>query len=465
MGNRSKSILGDKRLEKSYKALISAMVIRHTVVMKHLSTTRAEELSMGRFIKNPKVTPKTIVAHDCSVNPQLLKDKNVLVVSDTSTISFKDYANREELGHVGPATNKSGFGVHAAILMDADEGALYGLGGICFHKTPIAHTEQDRAAKKAQKKQNARRVFEDKERYKWFDAPSQAIDNCPSAASYTLVGDRESDIYDLIARTVNNGWHFLYRCKNNRTLSEDEACDKLYDAIDSWTIAHTFKLSLSATKKRTAHVAIMDLKFGRTQIAKPYINPDKTLPTSIPLNVVEVKERSTTVIGKEKPIHWILLSSHPIESVEQALQLIKWYRWRWSIEQLFRTLKTKGLNIEQSKVETYHGLINLTTLALLAAIQIMQLVQARDGSTSQQLVDIFFEPERKCLEGLNKKLQGKTIKSKNPHPPESLAFGAWVIARLGGWKGYKSEGPPGPITFTNGLTRFYNILEGFYLFS
>lgn len=465
MGNRSQSILGDKRLEKGYQALIAAMVIRHTVVMKHLSSTRGEELSMGRFINNPKVTPQKIVAHSCTVDPLLLAGKNILIIGDTSTISFKDYVNREELGHVGPATNKSGFSVHAAILMDADEGACYGLGGIHFHKTPIAYTEQDRAAKKAQKKQNARRPFEDKERYKWFDSPSQAVANCPSAASYTLVGDRESDIYDLIARTLNSGWHFLYRCKNNRTLSEEEACNKLYDVIASWTVAHSYELSLPATKKRSAHKAKLDVKFGQTQIAKPHINPDKSLPIYIPLSVVEVKEQPTTVVGKEQPVHWILLTSHPVKSVEQALQIIKWYRWRWTIEQLFRTLKTKGLNIEESKVETYHGLINLTTLALLAAIQIMQLVNARDGNTSQQVTDVFFEPERKCLDRLNQKLQGKTEKSKNPHPPDSLAFAAWVIARLGGWKGYKSEGPPGPITFTNGLTRFYNILEGFYLFS
>lgn len=65
----------------------------------------------------------------------------------------------------------------------------------------------------------------------------------------------------------------------------------------------------------------MDVKFGQTQIAKPHINPDNTLPTSITLSVVEIKERATTVVGKEQPIHWILLSSHPVENVEQALPM------------------------------------------------------------------------------------------------------------------------------------------------
>jgi len=462
---RKKQILGDKRLNKGFQALISAMVVRHTVVMSDLSSNRGEEVQLGRFIKNAKVTPEKIVAHNCSVNPLSLAEKNVLVISDTSTISFDAYENREELGHVGPFTNKSGFSVHPSILLDADEGSCYGLGGIHFHKTPIAHTEQEKAAKKEQRKRNARRAFEEKERYKWFNSPSQAISNCPSAKSYTLIGDRESDIYDLIARTIANGWHYVYRSKNNRTLSEGVNHPKLYDAIASWLVTHSFELELESTKKRTAHKAILDLKFGQTQIARPYINPDKSLPDYIELNVVEVKERTETVVGEEKPVHWILLTSHPVQTVDQALTIIKWYRWRWTIEQLFRTLKKKGLNIEQSKVETYYGLINLTTMALLAAIQIMQLVNARDGNTSQKLEDVFFESECRCLKGLNQKLQGKTKKQKNPYPIESLAFGSWVIARLGGWKGYKSEGPPGPITFTKGLTKFYNILEGYYLFS
>ena len=465
MGKRSRSILGDLRLNKGFDLLMSAMVIRHSVVLSHLSSQRREEVQLWRFVNNAHVNPQKLVAHNCSVNSLAVAGKNVLIISDTSIISFAPYANREELGHVGPATDKSGFSVHPAILLDADQGSCYGLGGIHFHKTPIAHTAADQAAKREQKKKNATRAFEDKERYKWFDAPHQAITNCPGAKSYTLLGDRESDIYDLIARTLANGWHFLYRCKHDRTLSEHEDYDQLSDAIAAWPVAHNFELALQKTKDRTAHTADLEVKFGPAQIAKPHINTDKSLPESIPLFVVQVKEKPESVVGQEKPVHWILLTSHPVQSTEQALNIIKWYLWRWTIEQLFRTLKKQGLNIEQSKVETYHGLINLTTMALLAAIQVMQLVNARDGQTDQKIEDVFFQEEIKCFKALNQKLQGKTPKSQNPHPTESLAFAAWVIARLGSWKGYKSEGPPGPITFINGLTRFYNILEGYYLFS
>ena len=61
------------------------------------------------------------------------------------------------------------------------------------------------------------------------------------------------------------------------------------------------------------------------------------------------------------------------------------------------------------------------------------------------------------------KLEGKTEKQKNPHPVAQLSWASWIIARIGGWKGYKSESPPGPITMLRGLKRFQSLLEGYKL--
>jgi len=169
------------------------------------------------------------------------------------------------------------------------------------------------------------------------------------------------------------------------------------------------------------------------------------------------------VVGDEKAVHWLILTSHPTDTIEQARQIIQWYQWRWIIEELFRTLKTKGIDIEKSEVETYNALTNLSTLALIAASQVMQLVRARDGQSEQKMEDSFFEAEQECLLRLNNKLEGRTQKLKNPYPADSLAFATWVIARLGGWSGYQSKRPAGPITIINGLARFHNIMEGFYL--
>jgi hypothetical protein len=96
--------------------------------------------------------------------------------------------------------------------------------------------------------------------------------------------------------------------------------------------------------------------------------------------------------------------------------------------------------------------------ATVAAVTVMQIVKARDGTTDQQLADAFEPEDQPILEAACARLEGKTARQKNPHPKGSLAFAAWVIARLGGWTGY--YGKPGPQVMRRGLDDFQRIKFG-----
>ena len=132
--------------------------------------------------------------------------------------------------------------------------------------------------------------------------------------------------------------------------------------------------------KRTAHRARLSVRYGRIAIKRPGSCSDPGAPKQIELSVIEVKELPDSVIGNEKPIHWRLMTTHPITCFEDAVRCVGWYRQRWHIEQLFRTLKKQGLKIESSQVETAQGLSKLVCLALQAAVRILQLTLARDGA-------------------------------------------------------------------------------------
>jgi hypothetical protein len=86
-------------------------------------------------------------------------------------------------------------------------------------------------------------------------------------------------------------------------------------------------------------------------------------------------------------------------------------RTRWNVEQVFRTLKKQGLDVESSQIESAECLMKLAVIALCAAIQILQLVLARDGTTNQKTSDVFSEEEQHVLVMLLVKLEGKTEKS------------------------------------------------------
>ncbi|GEO06452.1 hypothetical protein AAE02nite_41160 [Adhaeribacter aerolatus] len=180
-----------------------------------------------------------------------------------------------------------------------------------------------------------------------------------------------------------------------------------------------------------------------------------------PCWVVKVQEDACSVVKQEEPISWLLLTSHLVEKPQQALQIIAYYQQRWHIEQVFRTLKTKGLRLEGSQVHTEAALKKLLLLALIAAVKVVQLIRARDGTTTQTMADVFTPAEQQVLGQLNVTLQGKTDKLKNPFQPDSLAFAAWIIARLSGWSGYQRQRPPGPIDFLIGLQRFQERCQGY----
>ena len=114
--------------------------------------------------------------------------------------------------------------------------------------------------------------------------------------------------------------------------------------------------------------------------------------------------------------------------------------------------------VQSAQVESSESLYNLTAMSLSSSVQIMQLVQARKGDNDLNMDLVFTEQEIQLIQQINPKLEDRTEKLKNPHDINSLAFATWVIARLGGWSGYQSQRPPGPITLKNGLKRLRDFI-------
>ena len=157
---------------------------------------------------------------------------------------------------------------------------------------------------------------------------------------------------------------------------------------------------------------------------------------------------------------------------EAGWRVVGWYEARWTIEQLFRTLKRQGLDVEASQLGDASRLLELTAVAARAAAVTLQLVQARDGAGGEPAAvaldedeaAALDEDEAAALDALGSRLEGGTARQRNPHPPRSLARAAWIVARLGGWDGYPSaRRPPGPITLKRGLDRLRAIAEGWTL--
>ena len=130
------------------------------------------------------------------------------------------------------------------------------------------------------------------------------------------------------------------------------------------------------------------------------------------IELFAIEARELNAPAGEEPICWRLLTTHTVETVAQALTVIGWYRLRWHIEQLFRTLKRQGLGIEQSVVEDGEALEKLAVIALIGATITMQLVLARAASVNDTPASRVFDANQiDVLHALQTKLQGSTTQT------------------------------------------------------
>jgi hypothetical protein len=386
----------------------------------------------------------------CEKTGKLVEGLHVLAIHDTSELNYEAHAGRVSgLGTVGNGKD-AGLFIHPLLALDAQSGACLGLAHQHIWKRVQGAAENYQTL-----------AIEEKESYRWLEVAQAGKEKLRRAEMVTIIADRESDIYEEWDRLPDSKTHLLTRACRDRRLSNGH---KLYGWLESQAVQGCYTISLPArANKRSAHKARMEIRYGEVEIKRPKNCTDKKASARIKLYAIEVRERAESVVGEEEPICWRLLTTHKIDSVEQALECVRWYCARWQIEQFFRTLKKQGLHIESSQVEEGERLMKLTSIAMQVAVRTMQLTLAREGNTERFAADVFDENAIQVLEQIQPSLEGRTPKQKNPHQPKKLAWAAWIIARLGGWKGYASEAKPGPITMLRGQQRFATICEGWNL--
>ena len=406
---------------------------------------RAKIVKYGRFIANEKVSLEALIAGWGEQIAVAVSGRHVLAIQDTSEINFKTKPGRQRgLGEIGKGVGR-GLLLHAMLALDAESEACLGL------VTGKIWTRRGRVTVP-----HGKRPLEEKESERWVSTPDRAKDVLAAAAVVTVIDDREGDIYAKWAGVAAPNFHLLSRCMNDRVLANGES---MFASATSWPILDHAIMDVVARADRPNRQAKLALRAGQVTLKRPQ-GTSRDLPKTIALTLIEVVELDPPP-GADEPLHWYLLTTHEARNAASAWQIVNWYKRRWVIEQLFRILKTQGLQLEDSRIETADRLLKLTAIAAKAAVITLQLVQARDGRSAEPASNAFNETEIQLLTALVAKYEGKTNLQSNPHPPQSMAWAAWIIARLGGWDGYPRT-KPGPITMKYGLQYFLGIVHAWH---
>ncbi len=424
------------------------MVARKSVCLRRAAGgQRSQIVRYGRFLDNRKVTVASLIEDWSRQTAVAAAGRHVLAIHDTSEINFRTSPeHRRGLGEIAKG-NSYGVLLHAMLAIEAQSGDSLGLvaGGIWTRqgRQVVAHDK---------------RAASERESRRWLSTALATKQVLSAASMVTVIGDRESDIYSAWAQFPEGKFHLLSRSMQDRALVGGGSLDA---TVAAFPLADRRRLELVARTNRPARLAELELRFGEVALKRPR-RCDANLPEGMRLRAIEVSEPNPPA-GQE-PLRWCLLTTHQVQSAAEAWQIVAWYKQRWTIEQLFRTLKRQGLRLEDSQIETADRLLKLTAIATHAAALIMQLVQARDGQRPQPASIAFTADEIAALHAIEAdQYAPRTEKQRNPNPIASLAWAAWIIARLGGWDGYSSSKPPGPITFKHGLDYFHGIAKGWSL--
>lgn len=434
---------GDARRAATGTELIDRVMATGSLVIRKLGVDRAGEIAIHRFLSAPSVSCTEMLQTLGSRTVAACAGRRIVVAQDTTEINFSGReANRRGLGPGGDGV-ADGFFIHPLIAIDRETEAVLGL-------LDAQIWTRDDAAEAAPRRE---RRFEDKESIRWLRGAERAAELAADAASIVVVADRESDIYGCFVRRPA-GAEVIIRAAHDRALVDAE---HLFSTTAAWP--ELARMPVKVAPRRVGdpgRIATVALRAGPVVIQRPRHGFDYADPETVALSLVEVREIGAAPDGK--PLMWRLLTSIAVDDAEGAREIVRLYRLRWRIEEVFRALKRDGMRLEETQVHQAGRLFKLAVIGLAAAARTIQLVDARDGGPrpATDVIDAALLPIARAI---GPTLERRTERQKNPHPVNSLAWLAWIIARLGGWNCYYK--PPGPKTMRAGWAQFAIMAAGF----
>lgn len=463
------SILPDKRFRKTCLNIIESAKEKQTTVIRQLVGSRKERDRIYRFLKHSITMQRFLIKDVISSFDFSNLPEHVLVIGDTSEISTVKQKGRRkgEAGGVLSDNHTPGFMFHGNLAVDAQTGLPLGMCGLqSWQRNQQTQSKKERKGVKSNNKplpDSDNGEEKEAESKKWERGVAASLSVLASAKELTFIHDREDDDYASLCAIERLGVNYIVRARNNRYLHASSGISgRLFTAVDAQPClgSYSFTVLEDTRKKRKGREAKMELRYLLTRVKRPD-NQAKDLPAYLDICVLAATETADSVPEGEKPIVWYLLTNREVKDLSDALRIIQWYRWRWLIEQLFRILKSAGLDIEDSGLDSIEEIQKLLILSIPAAVHTLQLTYG-EQSEQMSIGNIYPASKVALLEQLSASLEGNSIKSKNPYILHSIAWARWIMARLGGWD--PSDGrKAGVITLFNGVVRFEMMYSGWLL--
>lgn len=457
MSTRSFREFADKRLLKRSNKILDDLFAKSVHSIRRLSDDEASAKGHYRFLQNDRVSEDDLVRNMSYNCIEACRGKYVVCIQDTTEINLYSHKGRIKKDRfIGTTTSKKdmglGFYIHPSLVLDSSDGTPYG----------FAHVKLWSRSQKFENKheRNYRELpIEEKESYKWIEVSERTISALkPQVPGMLIIQDREGDIYEQFARIPQEGVDLLVRARADRLLAD---ATKLFASIEKEQAPAIYSVFIDARNGRKKRTAKVEVRYKQVEIKSPK-RVSENIPESLRIYFIEAKE--VEYEGSDA-ICWRLLTTLSIDDMEMAMNCIEWYSWRWRIEEIFKILKKEGYDIESSELEYASSIRKQSLMIMEVTIKLFLMRLAYAEPEMEITPETCFHPqEQQAMEQYMKNLEGSTQKQKNKYSKTDLKRYVWVIARLGGWKGYESNRHPGITTLWIGLKRFKDIMQAYNTF-
>ena len=375
----------------------------------------------------------------------------VLSVGDTTYLDYdKILAKRDGYGPQGKGGN--GLLLHSALAVEPEQGQPLGLlwqklwNRPHCPKPPADETPEQKKQRQAKARKAKRaRPFKDKESYRWVEAMDKVEQLVALSTLVIHVFDREGDIaevFDQINQLTHTG--VVVRAAHDRSLEQDP--HRLWETLEAQPIQAYHEVELSETKTRKARTAKLAVRFCPVQLHSP-----ARLGADTQLQVYAVYAHEVDCPEGEEPVSWMLLTSETVTTVEQAKTILRWYSYRWRVEEYHKVLKS-GCQAERYRLAA-EGMKSLLGFLSVIAADLLRLTYLQRT-----------QPERPAEEVLNS-VQIQVLTAKSSRLPKTLTV-AWAveaIARLGGYLEHRRKTPIGIQVLWRGWAKLQDLVEGWLL--
>jgi hypothetical protein len=447
---------GDQRLTQRVLKLADALGRKPNLsIPSAVDSSKAEIEGCYRFFDNENVTPEKILQPHIEATYKRIDQLSfVLLAQDTSEIDLTRPEQQVQGAGAMDSDARRGLFYHPMIAFDEAGVTLGIVGQKCWTRETIS--KASKTEKQAKRRQTP---IAEKESFRWIEAlqwAKTAAAACPETTC-VCVSDSESDIYDLFVAALSidqPNLHLLVRAGQNRNTTEqqdwaDQVRKTAKIADHSITIrARTAKIGegkSARSRSRDGRIAELEIRKATIEVCRP-VHGDTSLPKKVTLNVVLCEEVNPP--AGEDAISWMLVTTLPIDTIEEVQRVISSYCIRWQIEVYFKTLKS-GCRIEHRRFEHVDRVLNALAFYSVVAWRLMYLCHL--GRDCPDLdCEVIFEPsEWKSVYTI---LKMELPSSGCPKLNDVIR----AIARLGGFIERK-ESDPGTQSLWIGLQRCYDL--------